>query len=165
MREKEYEYEIAGGDDEKITAFFHALDTEVFPKIDFEKYLEACNKHNTEYPSELLGMFHQAFVSVYGNNPITQADTEWIICPAVLRSKATGQILIGLVELDLSSSGEHWGTNFLSHTECTTQMRIVSAKYRNICARFSAATIITTHPTFPVTSMLIGSAIRRISGK
>jgi hypothetical protein len=114
MREKEYEYEIAGGDDKKITAFFHALDKEVFPKIDQEKYLEACNKGNIEYPAELLGMFHQAFVSVYGNNPITQADAEWIICPAVLRSKATGQILIGLVELDLSSSGEHWGTNFLT---------------------------------------------------
>lgn len=114
MTEKEYEYEIACGDDEKIAVFLHALDTDVFPGIDFEKYRISCDQRRMEYPSELLNAFHQAFTSAYGSNPITESDAEWIVAPALLCSRKTGNILVGLVELDLSSSGEHWGTNFLT---------------------------------------------------
>ena len=101
-------------DDKNIAAFLHVLDTEVFPKIDYEKYLHACQTHDLEYPTELLKMFHEAFVQIYGDDLLTGRDAEWIILPAVLQSEKTGDILVGLVELDLSSSGEHWGTNFLT---------------------------------------------------
>lgn len=101
-------------DDQNIAAFLHVLDTEVFPKIDYEKYLHACHNHDLEYPTELLKMFHEAFVQIYGDDLLTERDAEWIILPAVLQSEKTGDILVGLVELDLSSSGEHWSTNFLT---------------------------------------------------
>ena len=38
---------------------------------------------------------------------------DFILAPAVIRIRETGEIYAGLVELDLSSSGEHWDTSFI----------------------------------------------------
>ena len=34
--------------------------------------------------------------------------------PAVIRSRQNGKLCLGIVTLDLESSGEHWGTEFLT---------------------------------------------------
>lgn len=101
-------------DEKNISAFLHILDAKVLPKIDYEKYRTSCQNHELDYPSEILRMFHEAFVQVYGDGVITEDDAEDILLPAVIQAHKTGDILIGLVQLDLWSSGEHWGTDFLT---------------------------------------------------
>ena len=57
---------------------------------------------------------HNAFVSAYGDGMIYGEDIEFIQLPAVICGRESGHIALGIVTIDLQSSGEHWGTFFLT---------------------------------------------------
>jgi len=56
---------------------------------------------------------HDLFTAAYGTDCLDY-DYEFVTVPAVIKGRKNGHIGLGLVTLDLGSSGEHWGTFFLT---------------------------------------------------
>ena len=93
--------------------YIKKLNHDVLDKFDFDKYGEALEKQDLQELTNALKILHDAFLEVYGTSCIDE-DYEWILLPAIIQSTKNGLLTIGLVVLDLESSGEHWGTTFLT---------------------------------------------------
>ena len=54
-------------------------------------------------------------VEIYGDDNLSYVDGDegFVVLPGVVCIKESKQIYLALLELDLTSSGEHWGTYFL----------------------------------------------------
>ena len=74
---------------------------------------QAYQDHDYEPVKQLLKQLHDAFLKVYGTDCLDES-YDFILAPAAIRVRSTGEIYAGLVELDLSSSGEHWETSFIT---------------------------------------------------
>lgn len=86
----------------------------VLLNVDFERLDNSCNGKDKTYAKEVLEQMHNAFVSVYGDGMIYGEGVEFIQLPAVICGSASGHVALGIVTIDLQSSGEHWGTFFLT---------------------------------------------------
>lgn len=86
----------------------------VLEKVDLEKLDESCNGEDKTYAKEVLKQIHNAFVLAYGNECLYEGDYEFVQMPAVIQGRDTGHMALGVVTIDLESSGEHWGTFFLT---------------------------------------------------
>lgn len=87
---------------------------EMLEAVDFVKLDQSCNSENDGYTKEILKRMHDLCVEVYGTDYFDGHNYEWIDLPAVIRGRNTGHIGLGIITLDLESSGEHWGTFFLT---------------------------------------------------
>ena len=91
---------------------------------------------NTSYAAEKLLAMHQAFEEVYGEGYVDES-YGMIMVPAVVRGRESGIQALALVTLDLESSGEHWGTTFLTpggplvqgHAELTEEQKRAIREY------------------------------------
>jgi hypothetical protein len=81
--------------------------------VDFLRLDHSCNSSDNGYAKETLKAIHDIFVDAYGTYSLDY-DHEYVTVPAVIRGRESGHIGIGLVILDLTSSGEHWGTFFFT---------------------------------------------------
>ena len=86
----------------------------ILPTVDFTKLDQSCNSKDDSYAKEILKQMHDSCVEVYGMDYFDNHSYEFIEFPAVIRGRNTGHIGLGIVTLDLKSSGEHWGTFFLT---------------------------------------------------
>ena len=86
---------------------------EILEKTDFKLLNMSCNSENTSYAAEKLFAMHQAFDEVYGEGYVEEG-YGMVMMPAVIRGRESGIHALAVVTLDLESSGEHWGTTFLS---------------------------------------------------
>lgn len=86
----------------------------MLPKVDFAKLDKSCNSAEDGYAKEILKQMHDAFVEAYGTDYLDNGDHEFVMLPAVIKGRNTGHISLGIVTLDLESSGEHWDTFFLT---------------------------------------------------
>jgi hypothetical protein len=86
----------------------------ILPTVDFAKLDRSCNSKDDSYAKEILKRMHDTCVEVYGTDHFGSHSYEFIEFPAVIRGRNTGHIGLGIVTLDLESSGEHWGTFFLT---------------------------------------------------
>lgn len=82
--------------------------------VNYEKLDESCNGGNLEYAKEVLGKMHEAFFSAYGSYYLERDEYEFVELPAVIRGRNEGHVTLGIVTVDLQSSGEHWETFFLT---------------------------------------------------
>ena len=85
----------------------------ILEEVDFEKLLESANGQDQSYAMDTLKQLHQAFVDTYGTDCITDRELGFIDVPAVIRGRKAGEVFLGLVTIDLESSGEHWNTQFI----------------------------------------------------
>jgi hypothetical protein len=85
----------------------------LLPTVDFAKLEMSCNSTDNSYAKGILKQMHDAFVEVYGTDYL-DSGYEFVELPAVIQGRNTGHIGLGIVTLDLESSGEHWGTFFLT---------------------------------------------------
>ena len=91
------------------------LNMKVLPGVDFARLAESCKTPDKAYAKKVLGAMHTAFVKRYGSEYATEQNCgDFVTVPAVIRAMKTGEICIGLVSLDISSSCEHWGTDFFT---------------------------------------------------
>lgn len=106
---------------------------EILTTVDFPLLSQSCNSHNIDYAKEVLQKLHQAFVDTYGTDCILSTEGDFVEVPAVIQGRKTGEIALGLITLDLSSSGEHWGTAFFVKCgvidDSGEQLSQVSQKY------------------------------------
>jgi len=85
----------------------------ILPTVDFTKLDESCNSADDSYAKDILKQMHDAFVETYGTDYL-DSGYEFVELPAIIQGRNTGHIGLGIVTLDLESSGEHWGTFFLT---------------------------------------------------
>ncbi len=93
-------------------AFIGKVNT-ILEEVDFEKLLESANGQDQSYAMDTLKQLHQAFVDTYGTDCINDRELGFIDVPAVIRGRKAGEVFLGLVTIDLESSGEHWNTQFI----------------------------------------------------
>lgn len=86
----------------------------ILSSVDFNRLDCSCNSSNNDYARSILQALHKAFVSVYQTDYLDRGEYEFVELPAVIRGRNTGHIALGIVTLDLESSGEHFGTFFLT---------------------------------------------------
>lgn len=82
--------------------------------IDFKKLDVSCNLADDSYTKDILKRMHDSFIEVYKNDYPDDFTYEFVEVPAGIRGRNTEHIRLGIVSLDLGSSGEHWGTFFLT---------------------------------------------------
>nr|WP_319489295.1 hypothetical protein [uncultured Caproiciproducens sp.] len=75
------------------------------PRSDSENLHGAQNK---DYAKAVLHLLHQAMVQCFGTDFLTEGVTDYVMVPGVVQSKEKGNLCIALLELDLTSSGEHY---------------------------------------------------------
>lgn len=95
--------------------------------FDFNKLSESYKTDDRQYAKDVLRELHRIFVKSYGTDCIDaldEYDDEFILVPAVIQSEDTGNMCIGLVYLDTSSSGEHWDTIFFTEKGVHSQKTI-----------------------------------------
>ncbi len=92
----------------------------ILQEIDYPRLDNSCNSNDTSYASEVLLKMHNAFEEVYGSEYVDEA-CSLVLLPAVVQGKQTEKNALALLLIDLHSSGEHWGTTFLSRIGMVTQ--------------------------------------------
>ena len=81
--------------------------------VDFTRLDRSCNSKGDAYAREILKQIHDLFTEVYQTDSLDY-EYEFVDVPAVIRGRNTGHLCLGLVTLDLQSSGEHFGTWFFT---------------------------------------------------
>lgn len=95
------------------TAYIDRLNT-FLNTVDFQMLDRSCNSEDNKYAKSILKTMHNLFTKVYHTDYLVDSLYEFVDVPAVIRRQKTGHIGLGIVTLDLQSSGEHWGTYFLT---------------------------------------------------
>lgn len=104
-------------DSEKLqNKYFEKLNKDVLLEIDFKKLDQSCQGTEKQYAKEVLKSLHDAFVEVYKTDYLTEMDHAFAYVPAIIKTRNTGITAIGLVGLDIESSGEHGGTYLFTKT-------------------------------------------------
>ena len=106
---------------EKLAETFVNNTNSVLRKVSFEQLESSLQSADKSYAGEVLKEMHNAFVKTYGADYLDDSEYEFVSIPAVIRSRNTGKLCLGIVTLDLESSGEHWGTDFLTPYGVVTQ--------------------------------------------
>ena len=83
--------------------------------VDFKKlHLSVNSITKNDYAKEVLKSMTKLFESIYGKEPLTSDTFSFVEVPAVIYSRKTHQLHLGLVMLDVESSGEYWGSTFFT---------------------------------------------------
>lgn len=93
-------------------AYIERLNT-LLQAVDFARLDRSCNSKDNVYACEILKRMHDLFTEVYQTDSLDY-EYKFVDVPAVIRGRNTGHICLGMVTLDLESSGEHYGTWFFT---------------------------------------------------
>ena len=116
------EGEKADMDCEPMNLYVDYINANVLPKIDYERLQADYGTEEKAYAKSVLNALHQGIRAVYGTETFGRETAGgYVLLPGVVQSKATGEVCIALLELDLQSSGEHCGTDFLIRYGCINQ--------------------------------------------
>lgn len=122
--------------DAKLEAYGAVINGPAFERVDFEKLNASYQTKDKAYAKEILAFLHGAFAFSYGTTVATpETCGDFIVAPAVIRAKNTGEICIGLVSLDLLSSGEHCDTQFITEYGIVPQSHAKDALSRQRISR------------------------------
>lgn len=102
----------------KADSYIDYLNVHILPRIDYEKLQNSYSTSDKTYAKGILNLLHQAMVEVYGSEILRSEDNSiedgFVVIPGVVHGKKSGAIALALLELDLTSSGEHWATDFFT---------------------------------------------------
>ena len=109
-------------DKHKADQYVEYINDRILPFIDYAKLQESYNT-DMAYAKGVLNRLHEAMVTVYGGARLDEdiSDDGFVVIPGVVRGTTSRKICLALLDLDLSSSGEHWGTAFLCSHGVVTQ--------------------------------------------
>ena len=93
--------------------------------LQFIDYSELQQSYDTDmvYAKGVLNRLHEAMVEIYRSEQLDEYSGEegFVVVPGIVRGRDTGKMCIALLNLDLTSSGEHWGTSFLCEAGVVSQ--------------------------------------------
>ena len=106
--------------DYKMNFYVDYINQNVLNRINYARLQEDYQTEEKAYAKSVLNALHQGVIEVYGTETFGRDTLEegYVLLPGVLRSRENGNVCIALLELDLSSSGEHWGTDYLTKYGC-----------------------------------------------
>lgn len=106
----------------KIDLYVDYINKNVLSKINYTCLQEDYQTGEKAYAKSVLNALHQGVLEVYGTDYFFWDGDEdsFILLPGVLKSRENGNLCLALLELDLSASGEHWGTDYLTKYGCVT---------------------------------------------
>ena len=107
-------------DDYKMNFYVDYINRNVLNRINYARLQEDYQTEEKAYAKSVLNALHQGVMEVYGTETFDRDTLEegFVLLPGVLQSREKGSVCIALLELDLSSSGEHWGTDYLTKYGC-----------------------------------------------
>lgn len=109
-------------DYEPMNLYVDYINAKVLPKIDYGRLQADYGTVDRAYAKSVLNALHQGVQAVYGTETFDWGTAGgYVLLPGVVQSKTTGELCIALLELDLQSSGEHCGTDFLIRYGCINQ--------------------------------------------
>ena len=97
-----------------ISKYVKRINQEVFPKLTTKKVVDEVEM------KKILKEMTDIFADTYGTKCIYEGmdklkeDEGFVMVPGVVKSKKTGKVRLALLDLDVSSSGEHYGTTFIT---------------------------------------------------
>lgn len=106
----------------KINEYIDTINKEVCPTLNFKAL-----SSDKEEIKKALYKLTEAFKKVYGTDVITgympeiEEEEGFVVVPGLARSTKTGKISVVLLDLDISSSGEHYRTIFFTEHGIITQ--------------------------------------------
>ena len=107
---------------EKMDSYIDYINANVLSKINYDRLQTDYATEEKAYAKGVLNALHTAAVEIYGTDFFEDGgELEYVLLPGIIQSKANGNLCIGLLELDLLSSGEHCGTDFLTRYGCVNQ--------------------------------------------
>ena len=97
----------------KMNFYVDYINRDVLNRINYARLQEDYQTEEKTYAKSVLNALHQGVMEVYGTETFDRDTLEegFILLPGVLQSRENGNVCIALLELDLSSSREHWGTD------------------------------------------------------
>lgn len=103
--------------EKEMKRFIEHINEKILPRIDYEQLENSYSTAEKAYAKGVLNLLHQAMVEHYGS-AVLQSDHssiegDFVLVPGVIQGTKSGKIALALLEIDLQSSGEHWGTDFL----------------------------------------------------
>jgi len=106
----------------KTDQYVEYINKHILPFIDYSKLQDSYNI-DMAYAKGVLTRLHEAMVEVYGSDRLNEFDGDegFVVIPGAVQGKESKNVAIALLDLDLSSSGEHWGTSFLCHYGVVSQ--------------------------------------------
>lgn len=95
--------------------FIQHLNKEMLPRIDYKK-LGQSYEGDMAYAKEVFDKITACFYKSYGCTSLDELGekVEFAYVPAIIESQKAGNICIGIITLDLMSSGEHCDSHFLT---------------------------------------------------
>jgi len=101
-------------DSEKLMHdYADAVNSDVLPGIHWLGLKQSYTNLDYEYLKEILKKLHDKFCEIYGTDTLDDS-YDFILVPAVIKVRQSNDLMLGLVQLDISSSGEHWDTDFIT---------------------------------------------------
>jgi len=106
----------------KTDQYVEHINSHILPFIDYSE-LQASYDTDMVYAKGILNRLHEAMVTVYGGELLDEQDGDEgiVVIPGLVRGRDSGKLCLALLDLDLSSSGEHWGTAFLCKSGVISQ--------------------------------------------
>lgn len=106
--------------DYKMNFYVDYINQNVLDKVNYARLQEDYRTEEKAYAKSVLNALHKGVLEVYGTEAFDRGSLEegFILLPGVLQSRENGNVCIVLLELDLSSSGELWGTDYLTKYGC-----------------------------------------------
>ncbi len=107
-------------DDYRMNFYVDYINRNILGKVDYARLQEDYLTEEKAYAKSVLNALHQGALEVYGTETFDSGTLEEgiILLPGVLQSRENGNVCIALLEIELSSAGEHWGTDFLTKYGC-----------------------------------------------
>lgn len=103
----------------KSEQYIDYINENILPRIDYDALRKSYETEDKIYTKGILNLLHQAMLDIYKTDtlqPDYSGDMEdnFVIIPGVVQGIKSGNLCLALLEIDLSSSGEHWATSFLT---------------------------------------------------
>ena len=105
-----------------VDRYIDYINDNILPSIDYAELQKSYNM-DMAYAKGILNRLHDAMIQVYGSDKLDEYDSDegFVIIPGVVCGKENKNLCVALLELDLSSSGEHWGTSCLCNQGVVSQ--------------------------------------------
>lgn len=109
-------------DDYKMNIYVDYINRNVLDRIDYARLQEDYQTKEKSYAKSVLNVLHRGILGSYGTEVFDRDTLEegFVLLPGVLQCRENGNVCIALLELDLSSSGEHCGTDYLTKYGCVS---------------------------------------------
>jgi hypothetical protein len=131
----------------KTDKFIEHINKHILPFIDYDR-LQQSYETDMKYAKGVLNKLHTAMATVYETERFGRdyagSEEGLVVVPGVLWNRESGKLSLGLFDIDLESSGEHWGTGILckygviSQDDCfTNEDDNIRAKAKEIMKELS----------------------------